>query len=64
VRPDTLKALTNVGLSSWFPAEQVFPEEEVEFSATLRAVRYAQARLTAEAAVEEASADPQLYYLV
>ncbi|OBC16836.1 sulfate transporter [Mycobacterium sp. 852013-50091_SCH5140682] len=64
VRPDTLTALTNVGLSSWFPAEQVFPEEEVEFSATLRAVRYAQARLTAEAAEEDPSADPKLYYLV
>lgn len=58
VRPDTLKVLNNIGFDSWFPAEQVFPEEEQEFSATLRAVRYARTKL------EQRDQDAQLYYLV
>ncbi|MCW2689947.1 MAG: sulfate transporter [Mycobacterium sp.] len=45
VRPDTLKVLRNLGFHDWFPQEQVFPEEEQEYSATLRAVRYARAKL-------------------
>lgn len=56
VRPDTLNILKNVGLQDWFPAEHVFPEEEREFSATLKAVRYAHAKTGAE--------QPDLYYLV
>ncbi|MCV7225531.1 SulP family inorganic anion transporter [Mycolicibacterium komossense] len=56
VRPDTLKVLHNIGFQNWFPAEQVFPEEDQEYSATLRAVRYAHARL-------DRTGDP-LYYLV
>jgi SulP family sulfate permease len=55
VRPDTLKVLTNLGFERWFPAEQVFPEEDEEYSATLSAVRFAQKRLDAQA---------PLYYLV
>lgn len=35
--------LTNVGFDQWFPSERVFPEEDEEFSATLKAVRYAHA---------------------
>lgn len=58
VRPDTWKVLTNIGFGAWFPAEQVFPEEEQEFSATLKAVRYAKARL------EKRDEDAELYYLV
>lgn len=58
VRPDTLKVLNNIGFDSWFPAEQVFPEEDQEFSATLRAVRYARTKL------EQRDQDAQLYYLV
>ena len=68
VRPDTLKVLTNIGFHDWFPGEQVFPEEEQEFSATLRAVRYARRRIDepvhqVPAAERERDADP-LYYLV
>jgi SulP family sulfate permease len=60
--------LTNIGFHDWFPGEQVFPEEEQEFSATLRAVRYARRRIDepvhqVPAAERERDADP-LYYLV
>jgi sulfate permease, SulP family len=62
VRPDTLGILHNVGIESWFPAEHIFPEEDEEFSATLKAVRHARGHL---AAIEVNSADsPDLYYLV
>ncbi|MDT5078294.1 MAG: sulfate permease, SulP family, partial [Mycobacterium sp.] len=67
VQPDTLKVLTNIGFEAWFPPDQVFPEEAEEFSATLKAVRYAQARRATEqpdAEPAEASSDPKLYYLV
>jgi SulP family sulfate permease len=67
VRPDTLKVLTNIGFEAWFPPDQVFPEEAEEFSATLKAVRYAQARRASEqpdAEPAEARSDPKLYYLV
>jgi SulP family sulfate permease len=67
VRPDTLKVLTNVGFEAWFPPDQVFPEESEEYSATLKAVRYAQARRSPEqpdAEPAEAAFDPKLYYLV
>jgi sulfate permease, SulP family len=62
VRPDTLKVLTNIGFEAWFPPDQVFPEEAEEYSATLKAVRYAQARRASEQ--PDAEADPKLYYLV
>jgi SulP family sulfate permease len=67
VRPDTLKVLNNIGFEAWFPPEQVFPEEAEEYSATLKAVRYAQARRSTEqpdAEPAEATSDPKLYYLV
>ncbi len=41
VRPDFVRLFDNVGLTSWFPPEQIFPEEDEVFSATLRAVRHA-----------------------
>jgi len=68
VRPDTLKVLHNIGFADWFPADQVFPEEDEEFSATLRAVRYVREKLdadqrTASAAEPTSERDP-LYYLV
>ncbi|MGV7507532.1 SulP family inorganic anion transporter, partial [Mycobacterium kansasii] len=44
LRPDAAAILHNVGFDSWFPAEHVFPEEDKEFSATLKAVRYAHAK--------------------
>jgi sulfate permease, SulP family len=43
VQPDLWTLLTNVGFDDWFPSEHVFPEEDEEFSATLKAVRYAHA---------------------
>ena len=43
VQPDLWTLLTNVGFDEWFPSERVFPEEDEEFSATLKAVRYAHA---------------------
>jgi SulP family sulfate permease len=42
LRPDFVRILNNVGITRWFPKEQLFPEEDRTFSATLRAVRYAQ----------------------
>jgi SulP family sulfate permease len=70
IRSDTLKVLQNIGFQRWFPADQVFPEEVEEYSATLKAVRFARARLSAAepgpriAELErDPSADP-LYYLV
>lgn len=59
LRSDTAAVLKNVGFERWFPAEHVFPEEDKEFSATLKAVRYAHAR-TAELPADQ----PDLYYLV
>lgn len=71
VRPDTLAVLRNVGFDSWFPAEHVFPEEDEEFSATLKAVRYAHTKLNAftttvsvSAAQKISDVEPELYYLV
>jgi SulP family sulfate permease len=66
VRPDTMRALHNVGFESWFPAAQTFPEEDRNFSATLRAVRYAHAKLRErdDGAEAHANISAQLYYLV
>jgi SulP family sulfate permease len=41
VRPDFLRIIENVNLKHRFPADQIFPEEDETFSATLRAVRRA-----------------------
>ena len=58
VRADTLTLLKNVGFQGWFPAEHVFPEEDEEYSATLKAVRYAHNGLAEPARAAD------LYYLV
>lgn len=71
VRPDFLKAIKNLGFDAWFPADQVFPEEDEDYSATLRAVRYAY-KLLGDAntcphcasANEAERVNPELYYLV
>jgi SulP family sulfate permease len=70
VRPDTLHVLNNVGFESWFVAEHVFPEEDEEYSATLKAVRYAHNKL-AELKLKppftsapEIAPHTDLYYLV
>lgn len=59
LRPDTAAILANVGFQKWFPAEHVFPEEDKEFSATLKAVRYAHAKTA-----EQPATQSDLYYLV
>ncbi|WP_082984436.1 SulP family inorganic anion transporter [Mycobacterium sp. 1465703.0] len=70
VRPDTLGVLRNVGFHNWFPAEHVFPEEDEEFSATLKAVRYAHNKLAEKRVKEPFTSTPELaphaelYYLV
>jgi len=71
VRPDIMKMLKNIGFENWFPQTQVFPEEEKQYSATLRAVRYAYRELDKlNASLEEVpaqsaiSAQTELYYLV
>ena len=70
VRPDTLTILRNIGFEQWFPTEQLFPEEEKEYSATLKAVRYAHAQLalansgTPRTTDGVGKSDPPLYYLV
>jgi len=70
VRPDTLHVLNNVGFQSWFAAEHVFAEEDEEYSATLKAVRYAHNKL-AELKLKppftsapELAPHTDLYYLV
>ena len=69
VQPDLWALLKNVGFANWFPSEHVFPEEDEEFSATLKAVRYAREQLSAQefqvpvAAVAAAgNGDAQRYY--
>jgi SulP family sulfate permease len=80
VRPDFVRILRNVRINQWFPTEHIFPEEDRSFSATLRAVRYAnqlasQSRQRAGAseadttsapdkADETDEADEATYYLV
>jgi SulP family sulfate permease len=70
VRSDALTILHNVGIQSWFPSEHIFPEEEEEYSATLKAVRHARGHLApVEVGRPPAKAidledPPDLYYLV
>jgi SulP family sulfate permease len=56
VRPDFVKILKNVGIDKWFPTQQIFPEEDATFSATLRAVRYGNQLATRGGANQDASA--------
>jgi sulfate permease, SulP family len=72
VQPDLWTLLTNVGFDRWFPSDRVFPEEDEEFSATLKAVRYAHALRGFDEAHEPVSAaaiagngeSKSYYYLV
>src|SRR5262249_41753290 len=70
VRPDTLTVLRNVGFQQWFPEGHIFPEEDQEFSATLKAVRYAHNQLAEQQLKEPFTTTPErtehadLYYLV
>jgi sulfate permease, SulP family len=69
VQSDLWTLLTNVGFGEWFSWEHVFPEEDQEFSATLKAVRYAHAqrgarnfRAPVPAAAGAGNGDAQPYY--
>ena len=73
VRPDFVKILRNVGINKWFPPEHIFPEEDQKFSATLRAVRYANRLVSESGASHGANGDTrttpdqgegEVYYLV
>jgi SulP family sulfate permease len=72
VQADLWTLLTNVGFDKWFPSERIFPEEEEEFSATLKAVRYAHALRGFDESGEKVTADAvgtngdakHYYYLV
>ncbi len=71
IRADTLRGLKKVGLEAWFPVSQIFPEEDREYSATLKAVRYAYAKRDEGGSRQSASPDQinkinaeKLYYLV
>jgi SulP family sulfate permease len=63
LRPDLLRVLRNVGLTDWFPADLIFPEEDEMFSATLRAVRHARELANTSHRAGENDPDPE-YYLV
>jgi SulP family sulfate permease len=62
IRPDLLAIFENVRLTEWFPADQIFPEEQETFSATLRAVRRANELANRDARSDE-GIEPS-YYLV
>jgi len=70
IRPDVLKVMTSLRFQSWFPAEQLHPEDDETFSATLRAVRWAYAGLGRTQPDAATRSDPtpapeqKLYYLV
>jgi SulP family sulfate permease len=74
IRPDLLRLLKNIRLTSWFPASRIFAEEDEVFSATLHAVRHANylanhdradGRVHAFASVSENGEESEpIYYLV
>jgi sulfate permease, SulP family len=64
VRPDFVRILRNVGISKWFPTEQIFPEEDRKFSATLRAVRYANRLVSQRTRAAPDHGEDEVYYLV
>jgi SulP family sulfate permease len=74
LRPDFFKIMRNVGIHGWFPEDRLFPAEDRAFSATLRAVRYAQELATGSQATaisgaertkpDVAAGEAPVYYLV
>lgn len=62
VRPDLLAALTRAGITERIGKEQIFPEEERDYSATLTAVRRAYSSVSPATAAEPQK--PANYYLV
>jgi SulP family sulfate permease len=69
IRPDFAQGLNNLRFYEWFPADQVFREEDETYSATLHAVRTARELARRSSAVapgnpgDDEIKDP-LYYLV
>jgi SulP family sulfate permease len=57
LRPDFVKILHNARLTSWFPEDQIFPEEGEVYSATLNAVRRAGQLANAAEQTKEATAE-------
>lgn len=45
LRPDFQEVLKRLRFTAWYPADRFFPEEDENWSATVRAVRYAYAQL-------------------
>jgi SulP family sulfate permease len=69
IRPDFAQGLNNLRFYEWFPADQVFREEDETYSATLRAVRAARELARRSSPVHQnqpgaGPADDALYYLV
>ena len=67
VRDDLARILRNLRFADWLPANRIFPEEDRQYSATLRAVRHAYQLLHQEglgSSTQEQSAQEAVYYLV
>ena len=66
VRPDLAKILVNAGFLNWLPIEQIFLEEDEQYSATIKAVRYAY-EISGQRKKENPTAselDESWYYLI
>ena len=66
VRPDLAKILINAGFLNWLPIEQIFLEEDEQYSATIKAVRYAY-EISGQRKKENPTAselDESWYYLI
>ncbi len=67
VRDDLAKILRNLRFADWLPADRIYPEEDRQYSATLRAVRHAYQLLHPRDAAVSAQEQPvpeAAYYLV
>ena len=64
--PEFVKIMNNVGLIRRLEPDRVFPEDEREYSSTLRAVRHAYGMMRAASpdAADAHEADTPVYYLV
>jgi sulfate permease, SulP family len=60
IRPDLQRGLENLGWGSWLPKDLWFPEEEEQYSATLKAVRKAYDLV----GVKREQGEAVVYYLV
>ena len=65
--PDFVKIMENVGLTRRIETDRLFPEDDREYSSTLRAVRHAYGMIRAASRgtqLEEADLESPVYYLV